>query len=189
MDFKYNDFELLYLISEGEDFAFEILCDKYKYLIIQRIRDYRIKSKYFDDYLQEGFLVLITAMKTYDSYVFRKTFNKYFDLLLQRRFQRLLKNESNFFYNVILMEYPELIEDEEGVGESLFVREEPLDFNQDIFSDIEKEVSKYLANGLKPREIASELKCDVKKIYNAIDRIKIKFRKNEKININHRRKI
>ena len=39
MRIEYNDNELLYLISEYDEAAFEILCEKYRPLIINRLKN------------------------------------------------------------------------------------------------------------------------------------------------------
>ena len=51
---EYNDNELLYLINEGSEIAQDILFNKYAGLIKKRISLFKIKTRYRDDFYQEG---------------------------------------------------------------------------------------------------------------------------------------
>ena len=93
---EYNDNELLYLLSENEDFAFELLMEKYEPLIINRLRRFHIKKEYWDDYYQECIILLYKCATNYREDI-TKTFNKYFDRLLQYNIQNLLRKDKNGF--------------------------------------------------------------------------------------------
>lgn len=167
---KYNDYELLYLVDEGESAATELLIRKYINLIYKRVSGYKIKSKNFDDFIQEGLMALMKAINTY-SPIYNKTFTKYFDLILQRRITSIINKESDYFYNVTLVE--------DFYGE---VQEQIFTYNDEVYdfelNDFEKEVFKlrFLRN-FKPNDISLYLNCDLKKIYNTIYIIKEKIRK------------
>ena len=92
MECKYNDNELLYLFSEGIEEALEILLEKYVGLIRKRVSSFKIQMRFRDDFLQEGYMALLIAIRTYHQES-PKTFNKYFDLILQRRFIKILKSD------------------------------------------------------------------------------------------------
>lgn len=172
MNYKYNDNELLYLFSEGVEEAEEILFKKYVGLINKRIYSFKIQSRDKDDFFQEGMMMLVIAIKTYSDR-YNKTFNKYFDLILQRRFIKLLKKDANYFYKVTLVDdytsLPVLNESWE------YEYENELNISTGLFSDFEKEVFEALKKGLKPKKIAQNLKSDVKSIYNCIYRLKNKI--------------
>ena len=53
MIIKYNDNELLYLISEKDEVALEIMMNKYEPLIKSMLVRYKIKSKNFEDFYQK----------------------------------------------------------------------------------------------------------------------------------------
>ncbi|MDD4077165.1 MAG: sigma factor [Bacilli bacterium] len=171
--YKYNDYELLYLIYEKDDIALDIMFRKYIPLIKARIKAFRIKPRNQEDFLQEGLLVLNKAIQRYNP-DFKKTFTKYFDMILQRRFIQILKKESKHFYQVDLV----------GAGEYLVAEKKetlPDDTTDRVlascqFSELETTVLEYLKTGYKPREIAYRLQCPVKKIYDANDRIRRKTR-------------
>jgi len=175
--YKYNDYELLYLIYEKDDIALDIMFRKYIPLIKARIKAFRIKPRNQEDFLQEGLLVLNKAIQRYNP-DFKKTFTKYFDMILQRRFIQILKKESQNFYQVDLI----------GAGESLISEHEPIikyDVNDEVlsksqFSDFESQVLCFIKKGYKSREIAGMLDCNVKKIYDAADRIRRKARRTKK---------
>lgn len=172
---KYNDYELLYLISEKNDYALEIMYKKYEPLIKKRIKDFKIKSRNREDYFQEGLWMLNIAIMKYDQNQ-RKTFNKYFDLILQRHFIHLLRSEKSYFYNTILTDNVELLGDCYYVENKYYQNEEDDITN---FSNFEKEIFYYYKDNIKPREIAKVLNIPIKKVYDAICRIKKKSKKSK----------
>jgi len=111
MRYLENDYELLYLVQENCEEALEYLFRKYDNLIKMRIKAFKIKKKNYDDFYQEGLLALDKAIKTYDDR-FGKSFNKYFDLILQRRFIQILRNEQKYVYDTMYVEdFYEIIEE------------------------------------------------------------------------------
>lgn len=171
MIYKYNDYELLYLIYEKQDEALEIMFKKYESLIKARIRDFHIKSKSFDDFFQEGLIMLKIAIETYDIYE-RKTFTKYFDLILQRKIREILARESKYFYNVVIQDNMDYLLSE--VKEPTFKIEENWKIN---LTTLERKVFELMYEGKKDiSQIAKEIICDERKIYNAIYRAKKKIR-------------
>lgn len=172
MYIKYNDFELLYLIDDGSEEAYFALVEKYSYYIHKKISDFHLKEKYREDFYQEGLMILEEAVRKYDEYR-GKSFNRFFDMLLVFRFQRLLALERNYFYNVSLVEFPEMLEEEVlefDTNDNLSNISDELD--RLGFSDLEKDIYMFVLNGLKPREIAKKTNMDIKVVYNAICRSK-----------------
>jgi RNA polymerase sporulation-specific sigma factor len=169
--YQYNDYELLYLIRENCEVALDIMFSKYVPLIKSRIRSFHIKEWNKEDFFQEGLISLYKAITTYREDK-NKTFNKYFDLLLQRRYIQILRKESNNFYNVDLI----------GAGDYLYEANECFDdnltyvVNQCYFSKFEASVFENLKMGAKAREIALILGCKPKQVYDATDRIKKKIK-------------
>jgi RNA polymerase sporulation-specific sigma factor len=165
---KYNDNELLYLLYEGEEVARQLLFKKYKFLIYKRLRAFRIKDKNFDDFFQEGLMALNDAINHFNPY-YHKSFNKYFDLILQRRIISILRRESDYFYNVML------VEDIWG-----YIAEEPVMYDQPILTnnlnDFETDVFNLrFKQNYKAKEISELLHCDIKKVYNTIYAVKQKI--------------
>lgn len=177
-DLRYNDNELLYLISQHNEAALELLLKKYTPLIKKRLSDYKIKSRNYDDFYQE---CLITFFNTIQRFREEKNgiFNLYLDYAIKNKIKTLLKKEQNYFYNVSLSEDLEYVCDnyQNDKGHNI---EEP---KTGILSDFEKRIyDKYYKEGYNINDISLELKCDVKKVYNALSRIRIKLSKSCGIN-------
>lgn len=174
MKYHYNDNELLYLIKEKEDSALEIIYQKYIPMIKKRIGDFKIKYKNYDDFFQEGLITLKKAIETYKE-EYGKTFNKYFDLLIQRRFIQLLKKESKYFYNVSVVEDVDTLV-------CLEERKEVVTLNEIDTSNLslfENQVMEMIYNdNMKALEVSEQLKCDIRKVYNAVSRAKQKIKNN-----------
>ena len=64
--YKYNDYELLYLIDIGNEDALETLVWKYGYLIKSKINKMNIPQVLRDDFYQEGCITLLKSAKIYD---------------------------------------------------------------------------------------------------------------------------
>lgn len=172
--YNYNDNELLYLIEEKNDYAFEIMFKKYIPLIKTRIRDFKIKKDY-EDFLQEGILVLNTAIRKYRP-CYNKTFNKYFDFILQRKYIQILRREKKNFYNIEYLEDVNFLKEEnrEYLGSN--------DYKLGFLSILEKQIFYlFFVKRIKPSKIALEMKIDVRKVYNAIARMKKKIKNKENI--------
>ena len=59
---NYNDYELLYLIREGSEFALNYLFKKYDVLIYKIATSFYPKGDKFEDLLQEGRMVLYNSI-------------------------------------------------------------------------------------------------------------------------------
>lgn len=90
--YYYNDYELLYLASSKIDEAIDILIWKYSFLIKSRISSLHIDSSHFDDYFQEGLIILMLAVRKYDEHQ-NSRFTSFFDLLLKRRLVSVLRKD------------------------------------------------------------------------------------------------
>ena len=165
MMIEYNDNELLYLISEGELIATDILFNKYSSLIKKRIHLFKIQSRYRDDFYQEGLMVLNNAINTYLDY-YGKTFNKYFDLILQRHYMNLLQKDVNYFYNVTLVDdfdvFPSVLKEEE----------KEITYENHFEEEIDQKIYNMLLDGYRPKEISDKLGIDIKSLYNRTYKIK-----------------
>lgn len=172
---KYNDNELLYLISINNEDALDLLIKKYYPLIKNRIKKFNIKEYNREDYFQE---CLITLVKVVDKFRDDKNgiFTLYLDKAIQDRIRKLLKKEQNYFYNVTFIENLDDVIEEKVTSQNYNLYES----NSFGFSDFENDVyEKYYLNQETPRKISVDLLCEEKQIYNAINRIKIKITRNE----------
>ena len=161
-----NDYELIYLYKEtSSEEALIKLINKYKRLIWKNIYKFYVPISYHDDFYQEGLITLVNALNTFDS-SYNKTFTRYFELILYRRFIALKKESPKY----VLAPKPEL-----------FFKEEPppffIFFDLKSLSDFEKRVWDLYYNERKIiKSIAEILKTDEKSIKNAIYRIKCKLK-------------
>lgn len=164
--YQYNDYELLYLMDEFDEVAEKIFYEKYTNLIKNRIYKFKIKDRYKEDFLQEGLYMLFIAIRTYnDNY--GKSFNKYFDLILKRKFIQIISREKNYFYQVDLKnDVDYLSENEEFIYE-----------DTSSFTIMEQKVYGYFKKNYRPKDISKVLECDIKSVYNCICRIKTKLKK------------
>lgn len=169
---QYNDNELLYLMYENEDYAIGILYEKYYNLINKRLHRFNI-TKNYEDFFQEGLMALHTAINSYNPF-YNKSFNKYFDLILQRRIMTILKKERKYFYGVFAVEDINfVVKDEPTLYENS-------DFDFDLSSFAKKVYELKFIKNYRAREIAKLLNTNVKKIYNTIYMIRQKYRAEEK---------
>lgn len=169
---KYNDNELLYLISQKDDDALEILIQKYHPLIESRLKKFNIKSYNHDDFYQECLIAFYNSIKKFRDDK-NGIFNMYLDTAIQNAIKRMLKKESGYFYNVSLtddLEYV-IVEDKTDDRHNL---KEPL---LGMFSEFEKNIyKKFYYDNLSPKEIAQSMLCEDKRVYNALGRIKQKIK-------------
>ncbi len=161
-----NDYELIYNYrnTRSEIFLQQII-DKYRPLIWKNIYKFYIEPKDQDDFYQESLLTLMDCLNRFDESK-QKTFTKYFELILFRRFI-YLKDKTPKYY---LYERPELFEDtytpdfdrlEEGV----------------FLTALEKDVCQlYFYDHQTVESIGQLLKKNEKSIKNTIYRIKSKIR-------------
>ncbi|MCR5231496.1 MAG: hypothetical protein K6B64_02515 [Acholeplasmatales bacterium] len=91
MNYKfYNDFEMLYLIKEGNELAYNIMFLKYeKYIWKIVLESYPYNSKN-EDLVQEGRIVLHNCILGYNSYM-NVSFFSYFTICLKRKIYREIK--------------------------------------------------------------------------------------------------
>ncbi|MCR5350051.1 MAG: hypothetical protein K6E20_03565 [Acholeplasmatales bacterium] len=101
MYYNINDFELLYLINEGNDKALEYLFFKYKHLIVKMARRNCLDSDKYEDLVQEGFMILHCCVRNYNTGL-HVTFYTYFCLSFIRRINRL-KNNCDYYNSNILL--------------------------------------------------------------------------------------
>lgn len=174
MIIKYNDNELLYLISEKDDVALEIMMTKYDPLIKSMLARYKIKSKNFEDFHQECLMVLYNCLNKYREDR-KMSFNSYLEMSLNYCIQNILKKEKTYFYDVVLMET-------QDIDYAIPLKEEEsIDYSFEKLSPYEKKVLEYLSEGYTISSISLQLNKESRSIYNTISRIKSKAKTNVKI--------
>lgn len=162
-----NDYELIYLYrtTKSEE-VISIIFQKYKPLILKNIYKFYIPSKDHDDFFQESLMTLLDCIHTFDESK-NKTFTKYFELVLYRKFITLKDKSSKY----VLIEKPELIK------ESYTPNYEVTNIDNLYLSPLEKHIyTMYFEDKLTIETIALNLNKTQKSIKNAVYRIKVKLK-------------
>ncbi len=162
-----NDYELVYLIrAQNDSIAFDFLFQKYKKFIWKYIHLMNIELREQDDFFQEGILILYKAVETFDESK-NKTFTRYFELILRRHFYHLI------------YKLPKYLLYEDSNFMSCFGYEEEQN-DQDLMDScslFEKNIYQfYFVEKQAVKKISKQMACEPKKIYNAIFRIKEKYK-------------
>lgn len=173
MNFKeINDYELLFLIKEGNEKAYEVIMKKYEPFI--KKMSYRFYSIIDDDFLYDGYLVLNEAIIKYDE-GYSKTFLKFFELLLARYFCKYIKKMEN--ERIALNEYSYEL--------SLVnrkIKDKRIEIAKQEINNIKEELLKkiileYINSNSSIAEICKKYGYNSKNVYNKLYQIKRKINK------------
>lgn len=200
---EYNDYELLYYISEKNEDASDILLKKYDPLIISIAKNLYKSIEgtgiEISDLIQEGRLGLFNASDTFNEskdtlfYTYAKTCieRKMYDLLksVNRNKNKILNNSIPIEIDDEKGEYKSLdylLKDDKENPEKLLIEEEKKKEKFDIINsklnDFELRVLELKLDGYDNKEIASITNTDYKKIDNTLQRIKQKLKQAKKSN-------
>lgn len=161
MRYVMNDYELIYLFQTYQDEqAFEFLLKKYHRFIWKIIHTLHLEQKELDDFYQESILMLFKAATTFKE-KYKKSFTKYYELILRRQLYYLKKklpnillSEESFFKDIIA---PVVIEEEE------ITLNHPKE---------QKMFDLYFKRQLSVKEISKQENLSAKQIYNLIYRVR-----------------
>ena len=166
----YNDNELIYLIRNGDEDALNIMITKYEPLIKSKIRKFNFDVSFYDDYLQEGRLVLVKAIERYNTES-PKTFNRYFDLILQNRFISLYRAHKHDA-EVIMYDMLDVLDYQDPVDSETLEKIEAAPL-----SDIEKKIiDMRVVKEMSVKAISETMKMSQKQVYNALSRARQKIK-------------
>lgn len=162
----YNDYELVYLVrNEQCEAALNKLIEKYKLMAYKFIHQFYVKETDYDDYVQEAAIMIYKAINLFlENY--NKTFTRYYELILRRRILYLKSKEPKYE----LSETVSIIRDENTYYEYQEL-EGLANFEQNIYK-------RYFVLNQKISFIAESENKSAKQIYNAIYRIKTKYKNN-----------
>lgn len=141
---KYNDYELLDLIYDNDEVAYNIMINKYKPIIYNKALEYYnyLRSNNYDgltldDFLEEGLITLNHAIKSFDSNK-GSLFYSFLLVCLTSSFNLMLRKVFTI-KNRPLLKYQELeyeVKDSKGI--------DPYDYVDNL--DIYDELNNYLYN-------------------------------------------
>jgi len=175
MDFRnYNDFEIIDLILQGNEEALELMFDKYKYLVAKKISCFNLTDEY-DDCFQEGMIVLYKSVQKFNDSR-NKSFTRYFETNLEHHFISIIRSRRRFT-RFMIEKLPKLVEYEvEEQPTEIYSKEDILGAIREL-SAFEKDIfqAKFI-QGKEVQAIATEQNVPVKKVYNAVDRIRQKIK-------------
>ena len=192
---EYPDNELLYLVSEKNEDAINLLYEKYKYIVDITVNKY-IRSAYalnvdMDELYQEAYVGYADAIKSYNDDK-KMQLRSFISLCVERRLQNFIRRNNTSKIKVLKEAYsfdneigddltladivgdnrnnPEVIKEEK---ESLKKLRESIDA---VLNSSEKEVFKLLLNDFSYEDIAAILGINLKKVYNIVYRIRAKIK-------------
>ena len=196
-EYKDNDFELLYLISENNEEAKELFYNKYKPIIEMKARKYvkYVESKGYDynDLVQEGMIGLSKAIKDFSEQK-DVQFITFANLCIERQMFSFMRNISSGRHKILndsvsfdttTNSYGKplinLLDNKNINPETSFIEsEEEENLRNDILSilnDKEIEVFELRTKGFTYKEIANLLNITEKSVGKYIEKIKNKINK------------
>jgi len=178
---KYNDYELLYMVRENDEFSSRILLEKY-YPIIKNISvEYYNKYKNFgydlDDFIQEALIAFYRAVDTYDDNR-DVLFYTYLCVCIHRKFNSFCRkfcSSSKMISNNYLASL-----DDVQVADENYNLDRMIDFNElckrlrQILLNLSFEESciyELKMNNFKHKEIASLLDIDIRNVQSKYNKI------------------
>lgn len=195
-EYKNNDYELLYLISENNEEAKEVFYKKYKPVIELKAKKYmrlaEAKGYDYNDLVQEGMIGLSRAINDFSDQK-DVQFTTFANLCIERQMLSFMRNinagrhkilndslsfESTNSYGSPLIN---LLDDKNVNPETTFIESEEKDSLYSkiisILSDIEIEIFNLRTNGFSYKEISSLLNITEKSVGKHIEKIKNKISK------------
>lgn len=195
---EYNDYELLYMVKENDETAYNLLYEKYKPYVINLANKYaRTYTNYgidINDFILEGYIGLDNSIKKYMNYDDYK-FQGLVSTCINRQMQNLVKQarlkrnhilNNSLYYETVNknqdIDYLEIKEDKNGINpeKKLIEIESANDLYNKLSTElkgIELDVFKLKAKGYNNKEISEILNKTVRAVNNAITRIKKKYNK------------
>lgn len=180
--------EALIKAKSGDNESFEILLKKYEKYIYMNTKNYYLIDGEREDLIQEGMIGLLKGIKSFD-FNREVSFKTFVIMCMRRQIISALKNSNskkNQVLNVIYTSSDENIKEKifketAPNAEEIFIYKELMQefktYSENHFSDLEKNVLKYLIQGYSYGEIAEILEKSNKTIDNTYQRIKLKVKK------------
>lgn len=162
-----NDYELLYLIGEQNEKARDLMYQKYSFLIRKTISVMNVPPFYQDEFFQEGLMLLMNVITTFDN-SYNKTFCRFFELCLKRKFYRLFKDYMIYSSKIVRIEDVEDLSLPFMEEDSVVYQIKPR-FDSNIEAKLYFDV---VIGNLAPKEFARINGVDIKKVYNLIYKLK-----------------
>lgn len=178
--FTKNENELIRKAKDNSNTAFNMLHEKYINFIRKKIHCFRIYKTEQEEFLQEGLMCLMSAVRTYDLDK-DVPFINYFNMIINRKFIRILNLETKLsnvslqlkeihqreYVDNCFTEYDYEIQDE--LETIIFLTDEFIPLYKYVFKS-------YFLENMSLQFIADSLNLDIRRVYNVVARIKEKLR-------------
>lgn len=182
---KYSDDRLIELTRRGQKGAFDVLAQRYLPLIRAKASLYGGAKTEYDDFIQEGFLAFLHAVKSFDEKA-GAGFSTYAGICIERRFKSVYKSEKRL-KNIPSDRLVPLTDGTlEEKGETGASPEQELDDKEAYYqmmkriqtelTPFEREVLSFYLSGFSYAQTANALKTSVKSVDNALQRIRRKLK-------------
>ena len=184
-----NDYEIVLMAQEGNEDAINTLYKKYTPIIIKKSRNAFFYNKHhgieIDDIIQEAFIGFDEAIKNF-SQDENATFYTFSMLCVERKISNYMRqatrNRDKLLNEAINIDDTnvKMISSNVDIENTVLgydYSEKMINDVKMILTDFEKQVLDMRLKGLSFDEITKLLNKDKKAIYNAFQRIKIKFKK------------
>ena len=173
---KYNDYELIYLLSWHSEEALHILLKKYDNLILSRLQRYNVLKYHYTDYIQELRMVVLQGIKKYDENM-GKSLCRFLELLIDRRIIRLLQIDTRSSSVMKLNEEVTSSKYNVTVLDTMVLEaqlKEIVDVNLD---EVKKDIlHKVLLEGMSIKEYSKMYNISTKDVYNHIYLLRVKLK-------------
>ena len=179
MDYKkYNDYELLYLLTWHSEEAMEILIKKYELLIKSKLRKFNIMDYHYADYFQELRMAVIQAIKTYNE-SYGKTLCRYIELIIDRRIIRLLENDTIDRRTVCFLE-DNYQPKKDDVLQTMSYESRIQEIRNIKLDEIKRSIlNDVLLGGVSIKEFATNNNLSVKDVYNHVYLLRCKLKEKD----------
>ncbi len=180
MNKYYNDYELLYLIERKSIIALNLLYEKYKVLIITKLKKYNFSIMFKEDIVQDCLTEMSISINRYDNR-YNTLFYTYIDTIFDRKIVKSLvsyyksKEVVDYFIEDSSRHFNDVVHEYERNISELHVKEN-VSLIIDMFNDFEKIIFQEIMIGSKSiKNIKEKYNVNEKKIYNTIQSIRKKF--------------
>ncbi|MDT8337242.1 MAG: sigma-70 family RNA polymerase sigma factor [Candidatus Izemoplasmatales bacterium] len=171
---NYNDFEVINLVKEGNEEAFDFMVDKYRYLIAKKIKNFNLLNDY-DDCYQEALMLLHKSIIKFDE-SYNRTFTRFFEANLHN-FLITYKGKKSRYTSFMIEKLPIICDFVIKETEKIYFLDQEIYRALNTLSELEKKVyQSKIIEKRSVRECAKYLNCDEKQVYNALDRIRKKIK-------------
>lgn len=188
-----NDYELVFLAQDGNEDAVNIIYQKYKPIIVKKSKNAIVFATHhgidINDIMQEGFIGLDEAIKNFSQDT-DASFYTFAMLCVDRQIlnyvRKITGGKDKILNDAITINdsLEKTVDDGTNLELSFMGRDNDIYMVNEIrkiLTDFERKVFDLRIKGYSFEEIGNELNKDMKSIYNTLQRIRLKIKKNIKI--------